>query len=125
LITVSRILGSKIERSPGEVPLVPGAKVMQVVESNDPGRRSREVLISIGSSASSAVNYYQAALSEAGWRQVQFNDASAERRGPRGSFLVFARDRSEMQLSVTASPDGRGSMLAAVLVTKDTFPETF
>ena len=71
------------------------------------------------------VHYYQAALSEAGWRQVQYNDAPAEKRGPRGSFLVFVRDRSEMQLSVTANPDGRGSILAAVLVTKDTVPETF
>ena len=125
LIAVSRVLGSKVERSPGEVPLMPGAKVIQVVESNDPGKRSREVSIASESAASSVVHYYQAALSEAGWRQVQYNDAPAEKPGPRGSFLVFLRDRSEMQLSVTASPNGRGSILAAVLVTKDTVPQNF
>jgi hypothetical protein len=125
LISVSRVVGSKVERSPGELPLMPGAKVMQVVESNDPGKHSREVLISSPAAGPSVVQYYQAALSDAGWHQVQYNDTSREAGGPQGSFLVFLRERSEVQLSVVAGPGGGGSVLAAALVTKDTVPQAF
>jgi hypothetical protein len=103
---------------------MPGAKVVQVVESNDPGKLSREVLISNASAAPSVVHYYQAALADNGWHQAQYNDAPAG-PGPQGSFLVFVRDHSEMQLSVMAGAGGRGSVLVAVLVTKDTGSAAF
>jgi hypothetical protein len=125
LIAVSRIVGSKVERSPGELPLMPGAVVSQVVEANDPGRHSRQVLISSPAATASVVEYYQAALTEAGWRQVQYNGASGETGRPQGTFMVFLRDRSEAQLSVAPIAGGRGSALAATLVTKDTVPQAF
>jgi formylmethanofuran dehydrogenase subunit D len=39
---------------------------------------------------------------------------------PSGSFVVFAKERSEMQLSIVAMPRGQGSTLVANVVTKDT-----
>ena len=125
LISVARVLGSKIERSAGELPLMPGAKVLQVVEANDPGRRSREVALSVPQAAPSVVQFYQAALPDAGWRQVQYNDVPRDTGGPGGAVLVFQRERSELQLSVVTNPGDRGSMLVANLVTKDTGPAAF
>jgi hypothetical protein len=125
LIAVARVLGSRIERSAGGFALMPGAKVMQVVESNDPGKRNRQIVVSNPAAAPSVVQYYQTSLANAGWRQVQYNDTPPEAGGPSGSFLVFQRERSELQLSVVANPGGRGSMLVADLVTKDTVPQAF
>ncbi|SPE25125.1 conserved exported hypothetical protein [Burkholderiales bacterium] len=125
LIAVSRVLGSKIERNAGDLALMPGARVVSVVESNDPGKRSREVLVFNTQPPPSVVRFYEASLQSAGWRQVQHNDAPRTANGPGGSFLVYARDRSELQLSVAARPNGQGSQLLANLVTKDTGPQPF
>jgi hypothetical protein len=125
VIAVSRPIGAKIDRSPGELPLMPGAKVLQVVESNDPGRSDRELLVKNPVPLSSVVHYYQAALVDAGWRSVQYSDV--ERKGARraGAFLVYRREHSELELSAVASADGRSSTLLANLVTKDTGPHRF
>jgi hypothetical protein len=125
LISISQALGSRIQRSAGELPLMPGAKVLQVVESNDPGKRSREVFIRNPVSVSSVVSYYQGALADAGWRTVQYTDVPRQGASAGGTFLVLRRERSELQLSVIPRPDGHGSMLLANLVTKDTVPERF
>ncbi len=125
LISVSRVLGSKVERSAGELPLMPGAKVLQVVESSDPGKRSREVVVRNPDAVPSVVQYYQASLTNAGWRLVQHNDTPRGRPGLSGSILVFHRDRGELQLSVVVGPTGRDSVLVANLVTKDTRPQRF
>jgi hypothetical protein len=125
LISVSRVLGSKVERSPGELPLMPGARVAQVVESYDAGRASREVLVSNPQGVPLVVSYYQSALGEAGWRQVQYNDVPRTAGTRAGTFMAFLREDKEMQLSVVGSPDGRGSTVSASIVTKDTGPQDF
>ena len=125
LIAVSRMLGSKVERNPGELPLMPGAKVVSVVESNDPGKRSREVVVFNTQSTQSVVQFYQASFQNAGWHQVQNNDAPRTGSGPAGTFLVFTREGREAQLSVVQAPNGQGSQLVANLVTKDTGPQPF
>ncbi|HXY96474.1 MAG TPA: hypothetical protein VEH00_05820 [Steroidobacteraceae bacterium] len=125
LISVSQVAGSKIERSPGELPLMPGAKVLQVVESNDPGRRSREVFVRNPQAPASVMSYYQAALADGGWQAVQYTDVPRNGASAGGSFAVFRRERSELQLSVAPAPGGRGSLLLADLITKDTGPQRF
>jgi pyruvate/2-oxoglutarate dehydrogenase complex dihydrolipoamide acyltransferase (E2) component len=125
LIAVSRLLGSRLERSPGEVPVMPGAQIYQVVESNDPRRRSRQVLMSSSSAVPTVAHYYQGTLTNAGWKQAQYTDTPRKAGRPAGSFMVFLRDRSEMQLSVAGGADGRGCIISATLVTKDTAPAAF
>lgn len=125
LISVSQVAGAKIERSPGELPVMPGAKVLQVVESNDPGRRSREVFVKNPQAPPSVMSYYRAALGDAGWQLVQYTDVPREAATAGGSFAVFRRERSELQLSVAPASGGRGSLLLANLVTKDTGPQRF
>jgi len=125
VITVSRVLGSKVDRSAGDLPLVPGAKVVSVIEANDPGRRSREIVVSSPAPRQSVVQYYQGSLQTAGWSQIQANDTPPSARGRAGSFLVFQRGRDELQLSIVDGARGQGSLMVANRVTKDTGPVAF
>jgi hypothetical protein len=124
-ITVSRILGSKVDRSAGDLPLLPGARVVNVVEANDPGRRSREVVVANPAPRQSVVQYYQASLQTAGWSQIQANATPPSTPSRPGSFLVFQRGRDEVHLSIVDGAGGRGSLMVVNRVTKDTGPVAF
>ena len=45
LISVSRILGTRAERKAGDFPMMPGAQLLSVTESDDPGKSARELVI--------------------------------------------------------------------------------
>src|SRR5271165_6889473 len=60
LISVAQVVGSRIERNPGELPLMDGAHVVSVVESDDPGKHSREVLVVTPQAPSTVNSYYEA-----------------------------------------------------------------
>jgi hypothetical protein len=122
LISVAQIAGVKIQRDPGEVPLMPGAQVISVVESADPGKHCRTVVILTPQPQSSVAQFYEASFSNAGWRLLQATDSPSEAGGAPGGFVVFARGESEMQLSIVETSQPRGSTLVANLVTKDTGP---
>jgi hypothetical protein len=119
VLSVARVMGIKADREPGQLPMMSGARVISVVESDDPGIHSREVSVLAPQPPSSVKQFYAAALQNAGWRQIQGDDGGSAPRGA-GSFLAFARDSSEMQVSIGALPKGRGSAVTANLVTKDT-----
>jgi hypothetical protein len=120
LISVAQVLGSKPDHDPGAVQLMPGAHVVSVVESSDPGKESRQVLILTPQPVSSVTQFYRASFVNAGWTEVQ-GDVPPRRVGRfTTSFAVFSRGASEMQLSIVDSPQGPGSTLLANLVTKDT-----
>jgi hypothetical protein len=123
-ISVSQILGNRVERSSGGLPLMPGARILSVLESGDLGKQCRELVISQDAGADSARRYYEAALHSAGWHAVQ--SASADPTGPRppASFEVYRRDASELSITVMAGDGGRGSTLVATLVTKGSDPLT-
>jgi hypothetical protein len=120
LISVARVAGSKVSLDPGDLPLLPGGHVISVVESHDPGKRSREVVVLASQPPSSVAQFYQTAFVNHGWQEVSATDNPRAPGAPSGSFVVFAKDHSEMQLSIVAIPQGRGSTLVANLVTKDT-----
>jgi len=122
MISVAQVLGSKVDRDPGQLPLMNGAHVVSVVESDDPGKHSRTVVVVMPQPPTSVVQFYQASFANAGWLQVQGNESARTPGASAGSFVVFARDEDEMQLSVVAARSGRGSTLLANLVTKDTGP---
>ncbi|HET9389301.1 MAG TPA: hypothetical protein VFO44_06615 [Steroidobacteraceae bacterium] len=122
LISVAQVLGSKPDHAPGLVPLMPGGHVVSVVESRDPGKQSRQVLVLTPQPVASVIQFYRASFLNAGWKQVQ-GDEQPRRIGRTSTgFAVFAREDSEMQLSMVDSPQGRGTTLLANLVTKDTGP---
>ena len=125
LISVAQVVGSKEDLAPGELPLMNGAHVVSVVESDDPGKHSRAVMIIGPQPPSSVAQFYQASLVNAGWLKVQGTDGRGTAGGPQGSFTAFARGDSEMQLSIVEARSGRGSTLLANLVTKDTGPGAF
>ena len=125
LIAASQSLGNKIERDAGDLPLMPGARVLQVVESNDPGKRSREVVAVNPAGISSAQSFYEAAFHNAGWHQVQQSNGDPAKPGRPGYFAVYQRDGSEVQLAIVERPEVRGSVLVANAVTKDTGPKRF
>jgi len=122
LIAVAQVAGSKTDLDPGALPMMPGAHVVQVIESDDPGQRSRQLMIVNPQPAAAVLQFYQASFQDAGWQQIQLNEISRTTRGGGGSFLVLARDNSEMQISIEAT-QGRGTWLLANLVTKGTGPE--
>jgi hypothetical protein len=119
LISVAEVVGIKPDRDPGELPLMGGAHVVSVIESDDPGKHSRTVVVLTPQPPSSVAQFYQASLTNARWQQVQGGEDDSS-RGSHGSFAAFARDGREMQLSIASMPKGRGTTLVANLVTKDT-----
>jgi len=125
LIAVSRLLGARIERSPGPLSLMQGAKVLQVVESNDPGKTSRQMVISNPLAPPSVVRYYLSWFQGEGWQLVQHTDTPRSARASESSFMVFQRDREEALVSVVAASAASGSVMVANLVTKDTVPQAF
>src|SRR6516225_4749256 len=123
LISVAQVIGSRVDRDPGALPLMSGAHVLQVVESDDPGKHSRQVVVITPQPPSSVRNFYEASFDNAGWQVLHGTDtADVPHRAtvPAGAFVVFAREGAEMQLSIVATPQGRGSIVLANLVTKDT-----
>ncbi len=122
LLSVAQVMGIKVDRSAGEIPLLPGARVLSVVESDDPGVHSRAVSVVNPQPASSAAQFYQASLLNAGWSELQANEVARSAAAPAKTFLVFAEGSREMQLSIVDSRNGRGSSVLANLVTKDTGP---
>lgn len=123
LISMAQIGGAALDRSPGVVPLMPGAQVVSVVESDDPGKHSRQVMIYAAQPAASATRFYQASFANAGWLQVQGapNGSGGGRSAP-SSFLVFSKGASEMQVSISQLTKGKGTAVLTNLVTKDTGP---
>jgi hypothetical protein len=123
LISVAQVIGSKVERDPGQLPLMNGAHVLSVVESDDPGKHSRTVVVLTPQPPTSVTQFYQTSFVNAGWLQVQGNNSANSAHPPgaaAGSFVVFERGEDEMQLNIVATRGGRGSTLLANLVTKDT-----
>jgi hypothetical protein len=125
LLSVAQVLGSKVERNPGVVPVIAGAHVVSVIESEEGGQHSRQVLILATQSPATVSDFYQAALVNAGWRQVQGNDSvrpgnAAASTGTNGSFLAFSQDGMEMQLSIAGSSANKGTSVMANVVTKAT-----
>jgi hypothetical protein len=118
-ISVSQMLGHRPERSAGGLPLMPGARILSVVESADPGKHSRELIAMQDAGPDSASKYYEAALQNAGWHLVQKSSDDAI-RAHAGSVQIFQRDQSELSISVMAGQDGRGSSVVQTLVTKGT-----
>jgi hypothetical protein len=123
LISVAQVAGVKITLDPGELPLMPSAHVVSVVESADPGKHSREVVVVTSQAPASVTDFYQASFSNAGWQQVHANESHPP-DGSSRSFVVFAKDDSEMQLSIVTMPKLRETTLVANLVTKDTGRDT-
>lgn len=121
LIAVAQVAGSKIDLDPGQLPMMPGAHVVRVIESDDPGQRSRQLMVINPQAAASVLQFYQGSFQDAGWQQIQLNEIPRTARSGGGSFVVFARDNNQLQLSIEpATP--RGTWLLANLVTKDTGP---
>lgn len=120
LISVAQVIGSKVERDPGQLPLMNGAHVLSVVESDDPGKHSRAVVVLTPQAPTSVTQFYQASFVNAGWLQVQGDNSARTPGAAAGSFVVFVRGEDEMQLNIVATRSGRGSTLLANLVTKDT-----
>jgi hypothetical protein len=122
LISVAQMAGSKVDLEPRDLPMMPGAHVIRVVESDDPGKHSRELVVIAPQPAQSVVNFYQAHYQNAGWHQLQLNDIPRSEHGEGGTVMVFAQGDAEMQMTAIGGANGKGSWLIANLVTKDTGP---
>jgi hypothetical protein len=120
VISVAQLIGSRFDRNPGELTLMPGAQVVSVVESDDPGKHSRQVVIITPQMPAMVNNFYQSSLANAGWHQIQATELAANRTQGGGRFVVYGRGNSEMQISIMEPRKGRGSMMLANLVTNDT-----
>ncbi len=118
-IAVSQMLGNKVELAAGGLPIPPGAKIMSVVESRDPGKWCRQLVISYEGSVDNAINFYEAALNGAGWEQIQKTWSAPPGVGPRAALGVYQRDQSQLAISVTQAKGQRTSIMAT-LVTNDT-----
>ena len=123
LLAVAQVGGAKPDLDPGQLPMMGGAHVISVIESDDPGKHSRQVVILAPQPPSSVSDFYEAALTNEGWQQVQGGAGMSREGRPASGFAAFAREGNELQVSITQAPGGRGSTLVANLVTKDTGPD--
>jgi hypothetical protein len=117
-LSISQIVGNHAERSAGPLPLPPGATILTVVESSDPGKQSRQVTAVERAGVIAGANWFQAALEGAGWHLVQRTQADA-RTADAGLLQIFQRDQDEVSVSVMPGAQ-RGSSVVLNLVTKGT-----
>ncbi len=136
LLSVARIKGSKAKLDAGEITLMPKASIISVVESDDPGRSSRQVVTIAPAAVDSVRRFYEAALKQRGWVFVQEGGPQAPataaaaakypqltKSGPtRGYFAVYQRSLEEFQLSVVPGANGH-TVLVANLVKREATPE--
>jgi len=120
LISVAQVLGNKPDRDPGIVPLIGGAHVVSVVEAEDGGQHSRQVMIMATQSPEAVADYYTQTLTDSGWHKLQGNVSipPAGASLPVGSFLAFSRDGQEIQLSIAGSAKGHGTSVMANVVSR-------
>lgn len=135
LLSVARVLGSEVKLDPGEVAVMPNAKVLSVVESEDPGRRSRYVVMWVEAATETARRFYETALAQRGWQLVQQGGpppAELRAQVPHGFFAIYQRgaaarrERAELQLGLVAEQRARGvrgTTIVANLITHDVKPE--
>jgi hypothetical protein len=119
-LSVSRIAGVKADLSPGDLPLMPGARVVSVVESNDPGKRSRQLVVAQDAGVDMSANYYQATLGNRGWQVIEQNHVKQTDPRRAADVRLYQRDRSQLSINVAPSQDGHGSTLVATSMTKET-----
>lgn len=134
ILAVQRVLGHEMRLDPGEVTLMPNAKVVSVVESDDPGRTSRQVVAVNEASVESVRAFYDTTLRQRGWKFIQQGGplASASSAYPattpqnvaRGWFAIYQRDLKELQVSIVpgSSTTGNRAVVVANLVARDTAP---
>jgi len=121
VIAIAQVEGSTVDREPGDLPMLPNAQVVRVIESDDPGLRSRELMVITPQTPEVVLQFYQASFENAGWQQIQLNETPRTARGGAGSFVVFARGNVQMQMSIQPAKDRR-TWVIANRVTKDTGP---
>ena len=116
LISIALLAGASADRDPAPLLLMSGAGVISVLESDDGGVNSRQVMILSPHQPAAVAQFYQSSLDNAGWQRVQATDNPSGG----GSFLVFSLGAQEVQLSIARSRTGSGTTVLANIVTKDT-----
>ena len=119
LISVALLAGARADLDPAPLLLLSGSAVISVLESDDGGVNSRQVMILSPHQPASVAQFYESSLDNAGWQRVQATDNPTGG----GSFLVYALGAQEVQLSIARSRSGSGSTVLANIVTKGTVRE--
>lgn len=136
LLSVARIKGHKAKLDAGEITVMPNAKILSVVESDDPGRTSRQIVTLAPAGVESVRRFYDTALKQRGWIFVQEGGPQAAATqaaaakypqvaggGPtKGYFAIYQRALEELQLSAVPGAGGR-TFLVANLVKREATPE--
>ena len=82
-----------------QLPLMPGARIVSRVESNDFGQMAQTMVVAHERRTQSVSNWYRMTLPQTGWREAAFgNDGAGLSYGPQ--MLNFQRGGEQLQISI-------------------------
>ncbi|HEX7634797.1 MAG TPA: hypothetical protein VF427_05890 [Noviherbaspirillum sp.] len=112
LISVS-MLNSRIkpEFPLGGFPVPGGTKVLSVLDSNDPGKTSKQIKLANDDSVISNAHYFETALGSSGWTRKTMSERG--QHPDQASYDVFQKDNQELHLVIVREPGRTGTLIVA------------
>ncbi len=114
-IGVSALDGKVIKPQAEFLPKPSGSTVISVVESKDPGRSSRQVILANGLTISSNASYYEGELTFQGWKKLQGNSTNQGGLSD-GYFAIYQKGKEQIDVAVSRHSDGLHTMILANVI---------
>jgi hypothetical protein len=116
MLSVSMLTSNiKPEIAAGDLPIPGATQVMSVLDSNDPGKLSKQVTLANGDTVESNTRFYEAALKSNGWDKQALVQSKA--REQVGTYNVFQKKNQELHLAITKPPQSPVTVIVANTVT--------
>jgi hypothetical protein len=113
-------LEAKIAVPPiGNFPKIGTTRVLSVVESKDPGKSSRQLVLTNERSVSENRSFYESQLNYAGWSKIQGGLADGQKPSDSGYFAIFTKGKEQIDLAIARKSNGFGVHIMANLVSND------
>jgi hypothetical protein len=103
---VSDAFSGEQRRQADSFPMPAGSKVVNDITANDPGKRSRTLVLQNSDSVQSNLNFYRAQLQRQGWSEVgNADEAGLPQQWQGQQALLMNRDGDQLNLAVDRSAD--------------------
>jgi hypothetical protein len=89
--------------------------VHSVVESKDPGRSNKQVILSNGHSVSANARFYESQLTFSGWRRIQVSGEDRKSFSEPAYFAIYRKGKEQIDIAIARQSDGVQTTVVANL----------